>query len=79
MSRNGTSCCAKRGFAMASTNLLNDPSKLTWHPKGWGLIDLPLRASNEGFLKPALREHRRSSDSIPSPLYWGIPSHLPTP
>jgi len=30
------------------------PSKLarSFFLQGWGLIDLPLRASNEGFLKP---------------------------
>ena len=47
---------------------------------GMGLIDLPLRASNEGLLGRALREHRRSSGSIPSLCSastrdgWGLPS-----
>jgi len=34
--------------------------------QGWGLIDLPLRASNEGSPRPPLREHIKSSGSIPS-------------
>src|SRR5580765_3738472 len=33
--------------------------------QGWGLIDLPLRASTRGVCDRALREHRRTSGSIP--------------
>jgi len=42
------------------------PPSLLVIPQGWGLIDLPLRASNEGSRDRALREHRRSTGSIPS-------------
>ena len=34
--------------------------------RGWRLIDLPLRASNEGFLRPRVARARRSTGSIPS-------------
>ena len=34
--------------------------------QGWGLIDLPLRASNEGSPRPRVARARRSSGSIPS-------------
>jgi len=37
----------------ASNEFTDDPSKLARYLfKGWGLIDLPLRASNEGLLRP---------------------------
>ena len=35
-------------------------------PQGWGLSDLPLRASNEGSPRPRVARARRSSVSIPS-------------
>ena len=38
---------------MSDRHLLIDPPKLAGYPlQGWGLIDLPLRASNEGSLRP---------------------------
>ena len=36
-----------------SSEVTVDPSKLArFLSEGWGLIDLPLRASNEGLLRP---------------------------
>jgi hypothetical protein len=40
---------------------LNDPSKLASCFQGWGLIDLPLRASNEGLRRPRVARARSSS------------------
>ena len=38
---------------LRASNDINVPSRLARIPlQGWGLIDLPLRASNEGLLRP---------------------------
>ena len=45
---------------------LNDPSKLASCSQGWGLIDLPLRASNEGLRRPRVARAQKII-SLPSP------------
>jgi hypothetical protein len=37
--------------------------------QGWGLIDLPLRASNEGFLKPRVARAQKIISLHPLPLF----------
>ena len=37
--------------------------------QGWGLIDLPLRASNEGLLRPRVAWHRRPTGYPVYPFY----------
>ena len=65
-----------------------DPSKLArYHLQGWGLIDLPLRASNEGLLRPRVARaqkiirlhpsYRARSASKGAPLFsYSIPAIL---
>ena len=37
--------------------------------QGWGLIDLPLRASNEGFLKPRVARAQKIISPHPYPIF----------
>jgi hypothetical protein len=86
MSRNGTSCCAKRGFAMASNRALAvAAARLSSHPSNWPFqvrsllspkgvaSDCPLlRASDEGLLRPRVPRAKRTLEVTPSsPLLMG--------
>ena len=44
----------------------------------WGLIDLPLRASNEGLLRPRVARAQKII-SLPPPLFCEQEGHLATP
>ena len=39
-------------YVRPSNEVTDDPSKLARYLSGMGLLDLPLRASNEGLLRP---------------------------
>jgi hypothetical protein len=44
--------------------------------QGWGLIDLPLRASNEGLRRPRVARAQKTFESILSQLFSPIPSRV---
>ncbi len=46
---------------------------------GWGLIDLPLRASNEGLLRPRVARAQKDLQAPSSPLFCEQEGHLAAP
>jgi hypothetical protein len=46
------------------------PPSLLVISQGWGLIDLPLRASNEGLLRPRVARAQKDHQAPSPPLFW---------
>ncbi len=66
--------CEQRGHLAASSPSFRDRSLPL---QGWGLMDLPLRASNEGLLRPRVARAQKTISLHPCPPLEPSPTDTP--
>jgi hypothetical protein len=71
-------CSGSKGTCMSVV-----PLAAFFHPptslQGWGLVDLPLRASKEGLLRPRVARAQKIDQPLSHPLFCEQEGHLAAP